>query len=111
MVEISPAERLPTARGGMALVNAVREDSSPQTWKTSSARAGDRMKGLVPARSARPEGDHPWASRSWSGVWASTGFYKVQPDEQGVELMFGKFRQIDRTRPALLVPPVRSAMW
>lgn len=33
------------------------------------------------------------------GVWASTGFYKVQPDEQGVELMFGKF--VKSTEPGL----------
>jgi membrane protease subunit HflK len=24
-------------------------------------------------------------------VWASSGFYKVQPDEQGVEMLFGRF--------------------
>ncbi|MBN2752070.1 MAG: FtsH protease activity modulator HflK [Rhodospirillaceae bacterium] len=31
--------------------------------------------------------------------WASSGFYKVQPDEQGVELLFGKF--VKSTEPGL----------
>ncbi len=32
-------------------------------------------------------------------AWASSGFYKVQPDEQGVELLFGKF--VKSTEPGL----------
>ena len=32
-------------------------------------------------------------------VWFATGFYQVEPDEQGVELLFGKFNE--RTAPGL----------
>ncbi len=32
-------------------------------------------------------------------IWAATGFYKVQPGEQGVELLFGKF--VKNTTPGL----------
>ncbi len=33
------------------------------------------------------------------GLWAVSGFYRVQPDEQGVELLFGKF--VRTTNPGL----------
>ena len=33
-------------------------------------------------------------------IWLATGFYRVEPDEQGVELLFGKWNQIT-TEPGL----------
>lgn len=42
-------------------------------------------------------------------LWAASGFYRVQPDEQGVELIFGKWYQT--TSPGLqynLPPPIGS---
>ena len=32
-------------------------------------------------------------------LWIATGFYRVEPDEQGVELLFGKFVKV--TSPGL----------
>lgn len=61
-------------------------------------KGGDRMKGWFPRG---PQG--PKAIILGLAVlvaaWASSGFYKVQPDEQGVELMFGKF--VKSTEPGL----------
>lgn len=34
-----------------------------------------------------------------AGIWLFSGFYRVQPEEQGVELRFGKFKEI--TTPGL----------
>ena len=60
----------------------------------------DRMKGWFPRG---PQG--PKAIALGLAVlvvaWAFTGIYKVQPDEQGVELMFGKF--VKSTEPGLHV--------
>lgn len=33
-------------------------------------------------------------------IWLATGFYRVEPDEQGVELLFGKWNQVT-TEPGL----------
>jgi len=33
-------------------------------------------------------------------IWSATGFYRVEPDEQGIELLFGKWNQIT-TEPGL----------
>ena len=33
-------------------------------------------------------------------IWLATGFYRVEPDEQGIELLFGKWNQTT-TEPGL----------
>ena len=33
-------------------------------------------------------------------IWLATGFYRVEPDEQGIELLFGKWNQTT-TQPGL----------
>ena len=33
-------------------------------------------------------------------IWLATGFYRVEPDEQGIELLFGKWNQVT-TEPGL----------
>ena len=33
-------------------------------------------------------------------IWMATGFYRVEPDEQGIELLFGKWNQAT-TEPGL----------
>ena len=33
-------------------------------------------------------------------IWLATGFYRVEPDEQGVELLFGKWNE-STTDPGL----------
>ena len=33
--------------------------------------------------------------------WLATGFYRVEPDEQGVELLFGKWNEESTTAPGL----------
>ena len=44
-------------------------------------------------------------------LWAASGIYRVQPDEQGVVLRFGKF--VEKTEPGLhyhLPSPIESAL-
>ncbi len=58
----------------------------------------DRMRGLFPKGGQGPKALILGLS-VLVAVWASTGFYKVLPDEQGVETMFGKF--VKSTEPGL----------
>ncbi|MGE4529027.1 MAG: FtsH protease activity modulator HflK [Rhodospirillaceae bacterium] len=58
----------------------------------------DRMRGLFPRGPQGPKALLLGLS-VLVAAWASSGFYKVQPDEQGVELLFGKF--VKSTEPGL----------
>jgi len=58
----------------------------------------DRMRGLFPRGPQGPKALLLGLS-VLIAAWASSGFYKVQPDEQGVELLFGKF--VKSTEPGL----------
>lgn len=61
-------------------------------------KGGDRMKGWFPRGPQGPKAILVGVALLVA-AWASSGFYKVQPDEQGVELMFGKF--VKSTEPGL----------
>ena len=50
-------------------------------------------------------------ARRSSCVWLASGFYRVQPDEQGVVLRFGAFNRTDAAGPHYHVPwPVESVL-
>jgi modulator of FtsH protease HflK len=61
-------------------------------------RGQDKFKGLIPASGGGGRGLIIVAVLA-ALVWLGTGFYRVQPGEQGVELLFGKFVKL--TSPGL----------
>jgi len=61
-------------------------------------RGQDRFKRLIPGFSGGPRG-LVLIVLAVVAVWLASGFYRVQPGEQGVELLFGKFVKI--TTPGL----------
>jgi membrane protease subunit HflK len=81
------------------------------------ARAQAWLRGLLPGRPGRPG-----APRSGGrlvlllvllgvAIWLSTGFYRVQPDEQGVVLRFGAFNRTSLPGLNYHIPwPVESAL-
>jgi len=81
------------------------------------ARAQAWLRGLLPGRPGRPG-----APRSGGrlvllvvllgvAVWLATGFYRVQPDEQGVVLRFGAFNRTSLPGLNYHIPwPVESAL-
>ncbi len=61
-------------------------------------RGQDRMRGMFPGGPKGPKA-LILGLCVLVAAWASSGFYKVQPDEQGVEILFGKF--VKSTEPGL----------
>jgi membrane protease subunit HflK len=61
-------------------------------------RGQDRIKSIVPGGLGGARGLAVVAALVVA-IWAATGFYRVLPDEQGVELVFGKWEQT--TQPGL----------
>ena len=61
-------------------------------------RSQDRFKSFLPGGSGGPKG-MILIVLAIIGLWAASGFYRVQPGEQGVELLFGKF--VKHTTPGL----------
>jgi membrane protease subunit HflK len=53
-------------------------------------RSQDKLKSMIPG-GASPGKFIPLVLVVVIGLWLVTGFYRVQPDEQGVELVFGKW--------------------
>ena len=59
-------------------------------------------KGQDRLRQMFPGGSGPWANRGLVlggiavlvAIWLASGFYRVQPAERGVELMFGRFHEV-----------------
>ncbi len=61
-------------------------------------RGQERLKGFLPGGSLGGTGIAVIVMLG-VGLWAATGFYRVQPEQQGVELLFGKF--VKQTQPGL----------
>ena len=61
-------------------------------------RSQDRVRRLIPGGMGTGRGFLMIAAIVL-GLWGISGFYRVQPDEQGVELLFGKY--VKTTQPGL----------
>jgi len=61
-------------------------------------RAQERVKGFMPGGGASGKGVVLVVIAA-IGIWLASGFYRVQPEQQGVELLFGKF--VKQTQPGL----------
>ena len=61
-------------------------------------RAQERVKGFMPGGGASGKGVALVVIAA-IGIWLARGFYRVQPEQQGVELLFGKF--VKQTQPGL----------
>ena len=61
-------------------------------------RGQDRFKGMLPGGNMSA-GAFGLILLAIVAIWFATGFYKVQPDEQGVVLRFGKW--VETTQPGL----------
>ncbi len=71
---------------------------TPPDLEEMLRRSQDRVKRLLPS------GGGGWKRIALLGVaalviWFATGFYRVEPEELGIELLFGKFHE--RTQPGL----------
>jgi len=75
-----------------------RGGSEPPDFDDLLRKGQDRMRGLFPKGGQGPKAIILGLC-VLVAVWASSGFYKVLPDEQGVEMMFGKF--VKSTEPGL----------
>ncbi|MGH6622033.1 MAG: FtsH protease activity modulator HflK [Alphaproteobacteria bacterium] len=64
--------------------------SPPPDLEEMLRRSQDRLKSMIPG-GASPGKFIPLILVVVIGLWLVTGFYRVQPDEQGVELIFGKW--------------------
>jgi len=59
-------------------------------------RSQDKLKGMFPGGGSIGK-MLPLIIVAVAGLWLATGFYRVQPDEQGVELVFGKWNETTTT--------------
>lgn len=72
--------------------------AQPPDLEEMMARAQERMKGFLPGGGGSAK-MLVLVGVVIAGLWMASGFYRVQPDEQGVELLFGKF--VKQTQPGL----------
>ncbi len=70
----------------------------PPNFDEILRKGQDRFKGLMPGGVGSARGIILVVVAAIL-IWLGTGFYRVQPDEQGVELIFGKW--VDTTAPGL----------
>ena len=70
----------------------------PPDIEEALRRAQERVKGFMPGGGASGKGV-VLVVIAVLGIWLASGFYRVQPDQQGVELLFGKF--VKQTQPGL----------
>ncbi len=70
----------------------------PPNFDDLIRKSQDRFKGLVPGGMNGARGIALLVLLGIA-IWLGTGFYRVQPDEQGVELIFGQW--VDTTAPGL----------
>ena len=92
-----PADPWRRARGG------PRPDARP---RSADRQEQAYIRGLLAGGPAAASGGRGLALIGLAVValWLASGFYRVQPDEQGVVLRFGAFNRIDAARPQLAVP-------
>jgi membrane protease subunit HflK len=64
--------------------------SPPPDLEEMLRRSQDKLKSIIPGGGS-PGKFIPLIVAIVAGLWMVTGFYRVQPDEQGVELVFGKW--------------------
>lgn len=64
--------------------------SPPPDLEEMLRRSQDKLKSIIPGGGS-PGKFIPLILVVVLGLWLVTGFYRVQPDEQGVELVFGKW--------------------
>ncbi len=76
-------------RGGGAAVAARSARGARPTWKTSFARARSGSRTSFPAASAPTRASPSWCWRCLV-IWLVTGFFRVQPNQQAIQLVFGK---------------------
>lgn len=70
----------------------------PPDLEETLRRVQERIKGFMPGGSGGAKGII-LIGIAVVGIWLASGFYRVQPDEEGVELLFGEF--VKRTNPGL----------
>ncbi|MEZ5841135.1 MAG: FtsH protease activity modulator HflK [Hyphomicrobiales bacterium] len=73
--------------------------SQPPDLEDLLRRSQDRLKTMLPGGSSLGAKGIALAVAAVAVVWLASGFYRVQPDELGVELVFGKL--YDKTQPGL----------
>jgi membrane protease subunit HflK len=56
-------------------------------------RSQDKLKSMIPGGGSAGK-FIPLILVVVAGLWLATGFYRVQPDEQGIELVFGKWNKL-----------------
>ena len=59
-------------------------------------RSQDKLKNIIPGGGSAGK-FIPLILIVVAGLWLATGFYRVQPDEQGIELVFGKWNNLMTT--------------
>lgn len=70
----------------------------PPDVEEALRRAQDKLKSFMPGKGGSGKGII-LVGLAVVGLWFASGFYRVQPDEQGVQLLFGKF--VSETTPGL----------
>lgn len=70
----------------------------PPDVEEALRRAQDKLRNMMPGKGGSGKGII-LVGIAVVAIWLASGFYRVQPDEQGVELMFGKF--VKETTPGL----------
>lgn len=70
----------------------------PPDVEEALRRAQDKLRSLMPGKGGSGKGII-LVGLAVVAIWFASGFYRVQPDEQGVELLFGKF--VKETTPGL----------
>lgn len=70
----------------------------PPDVEEALRRAQDKLRNLMPGKGGSGKGI-VLIGIAVVAIWLASGFYRVQPDEQGVELLFGKF--VKETTPGL----------
>ena len=81
---------------------AVRRAAIRRSVIAAAKTASASLPGGSAARSARRH--RAGRSAIVLVIWLASGFYRVQPDEQGVVLRFGAFNRITAARPQLSLP-------
>lgn len=87
-----------SGRGGRGGGGGGGRGNQPPNFDDLIKKSQDRFKGMMPGGLNSFRGIVLLVLVG-VGIWLFTGFYRVQPEEQGVELVFGKW--VDTTAPGL----------
>lgn len=77
------------ATGAAAVVADLSARGARPTWKMSSARARERLKNLIPGGFGSYKGITLVVLGALL-IWLATGLFRVQPNQQAIQLVFGK---------------------